>query len=38
MFIAGGYGELMSVHFIGNLNSTPPFSYYQGNVYSGPRT
>jgi len=26
----------LSVHSIGNLNSTPPFGYYLGNDFSGP--
>jgi len=30
--------KLLSVHSIGNLNSTPPFSYYQGNDFSDPTT
>jgi len=28
--------QLLSVHSIGNLNSTPPSSFTKGNVFSGP--
>jgi len=33
-----GEPKVLSVHFIDNLKSTPPFSFYQGNDFTGPTT
>ena len=33
-----GAEQVLSLHSIRNLNSTPSFSYYQANVFSGPKT